>query len=123
MSEETTALEVTEEVQTEQPAPADQAAEPVKIGMKETNELLDMLESATGLTAKVLADGKVDFGDLQHLVEEGKKLHVYVDGIDDVDEVLKELKDLDEAEVLALVVRLYKLAKMVKEAIDKSKVA
>lgn len=105
--------EVNEAEATESPEVAAPAPAPVaeKLGLKETNELLDALDLISKTVVKALADGKVGVDDLVHLADLARNLDVLMAGINDADDAIRELKDLDEAELLTVVVRIFGIVK------------
>lgn len=110
-------VEVTVEVESEEvaveatPAPAPVQSPPAKLGLKETNEILDALELISQTVVKSLADGKIGVDDLVNLADLARNLDVLMAGVRNADDAVAELKDLDETELLTLVVRVFGIVK------------
>jgi hypothetical protein len=87
----------------------------VKIGIKETLEILDGLELLGVAGVKISKDG-LAMDDIVHLVSVAKEFEVLSDAVEGGDDALKELKDLDQDEAISLLVRLFALVKALKSA-------
>lgn len=75
------------------------AAETKSAGIKETKEVLELLDSAVGLIAKGAADGSISIADGLAFIQLLPKLKTALDG---AQLVKTELSDLDEGEVREL---------------------
>lgn len=71
----------------------------MQLGIKETREVLDLLEAAVGLLAKSAADGSISIADGLAFIQLLPKLKTALDG---ANLVKSELADLDDNEVREL---------------------
>ncbi len=82
----------------------------MKKSIKETKELLEGLGMLASSAKKIAADGKINAGDLQELIELAKNVDVLSKAVKGAGDIPAELKDLDEVEVLEIIGCLYKIS-------------
>lgn len=87
-----------------------------KLGIKEISEVFDALDVLAQFGGQVMANGKVDAGDITALVGLATQFEKLSEGAKGADGALKEAKDLDQAEVLAVVGRVYQVVKKFSDA-------
>ncbi len=85
-----------------------------KRGIKEILEILKGLEILGKAGAAIAKDGKVDMGDITHLVAIAKDFDVLKEAVGGADEALKEMKDIDKIEAVAIVSAVLDLVKSLK---------
>lgn len=79
-----------------------------KKGIKELQELLAgaLVLAITG--KKIMADGKINLSDAQHVLALHKDLETLVAAFDGLEKIKDEVKDIDAQEALTLVQDLFK---------------
>lgn len=80
------------------------------VGIKESLEVLAAVEVLLKDLKKVLADGKIGFGDVGVIFDLLGQFQVLNAGLQGADQVPAELKDLDSAEAEVLVARALAIA-------------
>lgn len=83
-------------------------------GIKESMEVLDAVEVLLKDLKKILADGKISFGDIGIIFDLLGQFQVLNLGLQGADQVLVELKDLDSAESELLVAKALAIAAIFK---------
>lgn len=78
-----------------------------KVGIKETQEMIEMFGELSFIAGKVMADGTFNAADLAVLPELFAKYKAFEDGIKDVEEVLNEMSNLEQEEVVMLLGSIY----------------
>jgi hypothetical protein len=68
------------------------------VGVKDTVEALEAARVILVLVKKVMADGKINVGDIGILFELVRALGVLNAGVQGLDQVMVEIKDMDAAE-------------------------
>lgn len=79
-----------------------------KHGIKEIQEFLAgaLVLSVTG--KKIMADGKIDWADAQHILALHKDVETLVAAFEGLEKIKEEIKDIDAQEALTLVQSLFK---------------
>ena len=106
--------------------PAETKAVPAAVvpehrGIKESQEILKAMGNVADLVSNILADGLVNWSDLQHVLNELKSADVYLAAVKGAGDVDDELKDLDDTELVVLGLAAIKLIKKFVDAAKKNK--
>lgn len=78
-------------------------------GVKNILEALEAARVILAIVKKVLADGKINTGDIGVVFELVRALSVLNAGIQDLDQVLAEVKDMDAAEADLVIAKAMEL--------------
>ena len=89
--------------------------EELKVGIKESLELLEGVKLVTVAAVGVLEDGKVDLSDLGKLLPLLQDVQKLVEAAKGVNLIVGELKDLEESEVLLLGAKVWEIVKEIKK--------
>lgn len=80
------------------------------VGIKESLEVLEAVQLLLKDLKKILADGKIGFGDIGIIFDILGQFQVLNAGIQGADQVLPELKDLDSDESQILIAKALEIA-------------
>ena len=92
----------------------------MSVGIKETKEIISGVKLLGVDVASALADGKIDFSDVQYAVDLAKNAQVLVDAVNGANQVGSEIKDLDQAELLELGTAAFDMVKSIIAASKKA---
>jgi len=89
-------------------------------GIKETMDLLALVEAAADTYEQAKADGKIDLDDIQYTTT---LLMAAVEAFKGSDQIMAELKDIDAAEAAALFTKLFSVVQRLLKALTSKTVA
>lgn len=84
----------------------------MKVGIKESKELLDGIKLLAVSAKKIAKDG-VSLADLPEAIELLKKVDVLVEAVKGLDGLDEELKDLEQEELVELGLKVFSIVKAV----------
>ena len=89
--------------------------------MKEFNEIFDALELILEKCEGALQDGKIDWQDVQHLIDLATQYKVFVEAVMGTGEIPTEFKNIDQVDALALGIRAFDFVKRIVNLVKNSK--
>lgn len=81
------------------------------VGIKETLEIIKMLNEVSYTMGRVFKDGTIGAGDLGELIALSSKFNVFIDGISGASKSVEEMQNLSTDEISQLIRALFECVK------------